>query len=110
MVDTLVFEHGHFHRFRYCVIAMLSPRYRSYWVLKVRRCPLTVGNWYTKHEPSSTDSFLTKLMVYTINTGCLTRYSCFQLNPYLDSYFVQFMFNDSLDYSNVPIFDLIYHL
>ncbi|OAX32800.1 hypothetical protein K503DRAFT_869953 [Rhizopogon vinicolor AM-OR11-026] len=26
----------------------------------------------TKHEVLSTDSFLTKLMVYTINTGCLT--------------------------------------
>ena len=42
-------------------------------------------------------------MIYTINTGSLTRYSCFQWTVYLDSYLVQYMFNDSLDYSKVLI-------
>ncbi|KAG1724666.1 hypothetical protein EDB19DRAFT_295152 [Suillus lakei] len=35
---------------------------------------------------SSTDSLITKLIVYIINTGSLTRYSSFQTIPYLDSF------------------------
>ncbi|KAG1723225.1 hypothetical protein EDB19DRAFT_1916224 [Suillus lakei] len=42
-----------------------------------------------------TDLFITRLMSYIINTGCLTRYFSFQPTPYLDSYFVQYVFNDS---------------
>ncbi|KAG1733045.1 uncharacterized protein EDB91DRAFT_1301081 [Suillus paluster] len=47
---------------------------------------------------SGTDSLITKLMGYTINTGCLTRYSSFEPIPYLDSYLVQYVFNDSYDH------------
>ncbi|KAG1758591.1 hypothetical protein EDD22DRAFT_956745 [Suillus occidentalis] len=47
---------------------------------------------------SSTDSLITKLMVYVINTGSLTRYSFFMPIPYLDSYSTQHMFNDRYDY------------
>jgi hypothetical protein len=83
---------------------MLFPRYLPYWILKVGRCPFTVSICYTKYDLFSTDSFITKLMVYTINTGCLTRYYYFQLTPYLDLYFVQHVFNGSPHYSEVPAF------
>ncbi|KAG1733079.1 uncharacterized protein EDB91DRAFT_655279 [Suillus paluster] len=47
---------------------------------------------------SSTNSIVTKLMGYIINTGCLTRYPSFQTIPHIDSYFMQYMFNGSYDY------------
>ncbi|KAG1733046.1 uncharacterized protein EDB91DRAFT_1301101 [Suillus paluster] len=50
---------------------------------------------------SGTDSLVTKLMGYIVNTGCLTRYSSFEPIPYLDSYLVQYVFNGSYDYSEV---------
>ncbi|KAG2358324.1 hypothetical protein BDR07DRAFT_1489602 [Suillus spraguei] len=46
----------------------------------------------------STDSLITKLMVYIIHTGCLTRYSSFQTIPYLDLYFMQCMFDSNYNY------------
>lgn len=104
MVDALIFEHDYFHRFRYCVVAMLSRRYLPYWVLEVWNYPFTVGIWYPEDELFSTDSLLTKLMIYIINTGSLTRYySCFQVTLHLDSYFVQYVFNGSLHHSEVSI-------
>ncbi|KAG2113672.1 hypothetical protein BD769DRAFT_1673684 [Suillus cothurnatus] len=48
---------------------------------------------------SSTDSLITKLMVYVINTGCLTRYSSFETIPYLNSYFMQRMFDGSYNHT-----------
>ncbi|KAG0694363.1 hypothetical protein DFH29DRAFT_1083851 [Suillus ampliporus] len=47
---------------------------------------------------SSTDSLITKLMGYIINTGCLTRYSSFQPTPCLGSYLVQYMLSGSYNY------------
>ncbi|KAG0694374.1 hypothetical protein DFH29DRAFT_1034531 [Suillus ampliporus] len=47
---------------------------------------------------SSTDSLITKLMGYIINTGCLTRHSSFQPIPCLGSYLVQYMFSGSYNY------------
>ncbi|KAG2145836.1 hypothetical protein DEU56DRAFT_910117 [Suillus clintonianus] len=47
---------------------------------------------------SSTDSLITKLMAYIINTGILTRYSFFQTIQYLDSNFMQHMFNGNYYY------------
>src|SRR5882757_8507753 len=41
----------------------------------------------------STDSLLTNLMAYTINTGCLTRYSTFHSTPFLNSSFTQYILN-----------------
>lgn len=40
-------------------------------------------------------------MAYIINTGCLTRYFSFQPTPYLDSYFVQRVFNGSYHFSEL---------
>jgi hypothetical protein len=106
-VDSSVgFEHDYFYRSRYSGIAMLPPRQIPYRVLKVRRCPFAVGIWYTKDELFSTDTLLTKLMMCIIHAGCLTRYFCFEMTPYLDSYFVQYMLTGSPDCGEVPIFVL----
>lgn len=42
-------------------------------------------------------------MAYTINAGCLTRYSSFQPTLYLGSYFVQCNLNRGSYCSEVPI-------
>jgi hypothetical protein len=53
-------------------------------------------------QPLSTGSFITKLMGYIISTGCLTRYSLFQLTSYLDLRCLQCMLNDRSNHCELP--------
>ncbi|KAG0698375.1 hypothetical protein DFH29DRAFT_1002886 [Suillus ampliporus] len=51
----------------------------------------------------NTDSWIKKLIGYTIDSGCLTRYYSLQPTLYLDLYLLQYLFIDIYHHSELPI-------